>query len=147
LPPVRRWWEIEGQTIQWDTPADERSGIPNGGFYLFEHNDILQATLRFLDRKGRRFRIHWKGSCNVFWDKNKYGEDVPFDLNTVATFTGISVGGSWKDNDETMRKRLSQYLDPADFVQQPIQRSECKHDYGVWMGADTIFKPKPKLGK
>jgi hypothetical protein len=86
LARVRRWIDLVGQAKSWDSPFDIKTGIPNGGFYVWEHESIPKATLRFVQRKGRQFRIHWKGLCNVYWAE-KYNDNLPFELDTWVRFT------------------------------------------------------------
>jgi hypothetical protein len=85
------------------------------------------------------FRIEWDGVCNVFWNE-KYGENVPFSIQTVARFTEVIVHGNEHDDDISLRQRLSPYLDPGDFVHRPIRKDECTYDSGVGM-ADCRFEP------
>lgn len=140
LLPVRRWMEIEGQTITWVTACDPETDEPNGGFYVWEHEDIPRAVLRFLTRNGTGFQLSWEGECNVFWDE-RFGENVPFRLQTVASFTGVLIHGSERDTAETMRQRLSQFLDPDDFIQGPVERGTHCYQTGVGM-VSCVFKPK-----
>jgi hypothetical protein len=44
-----------------------------------------------------------------------------------------------------MRQRLAKYLDPADFVQQPIKKSKIKFDYGTRTVTESIFLPKANI--
>src|SRR6185369_8709675 len=85
---IARWIDLAGQVAQWDSPYDKRTGEPNGAFYVFEHADILQATLKFIERDGIKFRFTWDGSCNVFYGKT-YGENVPFHIDDWATFAAV----------------------------------------------------------
>ncbi len=137
--PVRKWVEIAGQVVEWESAFDE-NGEPNGCFYVFQHEDISRSRLEFLDRKHARILIYWEGLCNVFGTE-EYGEDVPFSLNTWATFTEITVRGSEADSDKTLRDRLSLYLDLDCLVQHPIHLSKDKYESGVRM-AHSLFTPK-----
>jgi hypothetical protein len=47
---------------------------------------------------------------------------VPFSTAGRAKFTGGSVHGGGADTDESVRSRLADYFDPADFVQGPLLR-------------------------
>jgi len=138
--PTRRWTDLAHHTFEWTTPADAVTGESNGGFYVFEHAEIPQAKLQILDRRDNRFHLLWTGLGNVYWDK-KYWENVPFSTEATAVFGDIFVHGSEKDNDNTMRERFAQYLDPADFTQTPIEFEKHTYESGVKM-ARAIFKPK-----
>src|SRR5580700_8165197 len=49
--PIRRWQELAGQVVAWNRPFDDETGQPNGGFYLFEHGNILRGKLQILSRQ------------------------------------------------------------------------------------------------
>jgi hypothetical protein len=138
--PIRRWKDLSGQTVSWDSPFDEKTGEANGGFYVFEHEDISQATMIIAQRKGTRFKVQWEGLCNVFWDED-YRENVPFSIETWADFKGILVRGSERDTNETMSEHLSAFIDVADFHQHPIEHSSHKYESGVGM-ASSRFVPQ-----
>ena len=138
--PIRHWMDLAGQSVRWNTPFNEATGEPNGGVYVFGHEDIVWATLSFLHREGNTFQLHWEGACNIFWN-DEYGETVPFSLDAMASFTGIRVLGSEADNDETMRERLALYLDPDDFIQRPIETTGNQYESGVEM-IQTLFEPR-----
>lgn len=129
--PIRRWMNVAGQTVEWSKPA--------GGIYVFEHERISRARLRFLERDGARIRFDWEGCGDVRWD-DEYGEDVPFTASGWAEFTQVIVRGSESDTDETLRTRLAAYFDPGDFIQQPISPGG-RYDSGVRM-AHGVFIPR-----
>ncbi|HEV2708506.1 MAG TPA: hypothetical protein VGV59_21510 [Pyrinomonadaceae bacterium] len=137
--PIWRWMEVSGQVVEWSEPHDEESGELNGWFYVFEHEEIPRARLRFMERSGVAFRFEWEGVCNILWDED-YDRDVPFSASGWAKFTGVTVLGSESDTDETLRGRLAAYLDPRDFVQGPLQRVGHRYDSGVKM-AHASFIP------
>jgi len=139
--PIRHWMELAGQVVKWDVAFDPETNKANGGFYVWEHGEINRALLQFSSRQGLNFPVRWSGDCNIYWDDEEYGEDVPFSLETTATFERVRLAGSEADTDETMVQRLSQYLDPDNFTQQPIEMSGHKYEDGVAM-AECIFVPK-----
>jgi len=130
--PIRRWMNVAGQAVEWSEPS--------GGIYVVEHENISRGCLRLLEREGARFRFDWEGCGDVRWD-DEYGEDVPFTASGWANFTQVVVRGSESDTDETLRTRLAAYLDPGDFVQQPISHSGHRYDSGVGM-AQGVFIPR-----
>ena len=138
--PIRHWMELAHQKVVWDAPYDEESGVPNGGFYVWEHGSINKGELRILDRDGADFHIEWEGDCNVYWD-DKYGEHVPFSLQTVAGFKEVYVHGNEIDSNDTFMDRLAAYIDPNDFVQQAIEKNGHCYSSGVGM-AHCRFLPK-----
>jgi hypothetical protein len=137
--PIRQWTEVVGQEVEWSARYDERSGEPNGGFYVLEHGDIPRARLRFVERDGVNFRFEWEGVCDVFWDE-EYGQDVPFWASGWAGFTGVIVRGSESDTTETLRLRLAEYLDTRGFLQGPLCRDGHCYEDGVGM-AHAVFTP------
>jgi hypothetical protein len=138
--PIRRWFEIEGQEVSWDSPFEEKSGEPNGNFYVFEHADIAAATLHFVERDKLRFRVTWQGRCNVFWN-DEYGEDVPFSLEGWAEFKRVRVKGSERDTEKALRARLESYLYAGDFDEQPMKVGPHSYEDGVKM-AEMTFVPR-----
>ena len=137
--PIRRWIDVAGQVVEWSTAVDDESGEPNGSFYVLEHEAISRGRICFFERDGLRFRFSWSGLCDVFWDE-EYGQDVPFSAEGWATFTGVGVNGSESDTDESLRKRLAQYLDIGDFTQGPLRRGSHTYNDGVGM-TDAQFTP------
>jgi hypothetical protein len=121
FPTMHRWLELEGKTIHFDASNDDLSA-PHPFSYFWTHELIPSSTLKFGKRIGNKFVIHWEGTCNPFLGE-PYNEDVPFLIQTEATFKEISVSGSQSDTDATMFERLSKYLDPADFIQQPMKET------------------------
>lgn len=134
---IRRWMELEGQCSEWETCDD--CGEANGGFYVYHHGDIHQGSLKFLKRAECEFHIHWSGSCEISWN-DEYGDYVPFSIDTMATFTEVRVRGSEIDTTETLKLRLSQYLNTDDFTQEPIQFGSTYED-GKRM-AHSVFRPR-----
>jgi hypothetical protein len=134
---VRRWFDVSEQPLVWDAAFNSTTGEPNGGLYVFEHGDIPQATLRFLERNGRNLKVDWTGKCNVFWDE-RYGENIPFTVETTVRFDYVDVRGTAQDNDATLLERLALFLDPGDFVQHPIQFDDPKLVNSTY----SIFEPK-----
>jgi len=130
--PIQRWIEVAGQVVEWFTPVDDESGEPNGAFYVCEHEAISRGRIRFFERDGLRFRFSWTGNCDLFWDE-EYRRDVPFSAEGWTTFTGVRVNGSESDTEESLRKRLAQYLDTADFTQGPLCRGSHTYNDGVGM--------------
>ncbi|HEV2915839.1 MAG TPA: hypothetical protein VGX92_21335 [Pyrinomonadaceae bacterium] len=126
--PIRRWTYVQGQTVEWAGPYDEKVGGPYGVFYLEEHDIIRRARLRFTERDGTAFRFEWEGVCNVYGDEG-YERDVPFSTAGWARFTGVTVYGGGADTDESLRGRLAQYFDPRDFVQGSLLSRSDRHGY------------------
>jgi len=137
--PIRRWVDVVGQIVEWSEPYDEKTGEPNGNFYVFEHGSIARACLTFPERNGVTFRFEWEGACDVFWDED-YGGDVPFSASGWAEFTGVTAYGNESDTSESLRGRLAEYLDPRDFVQGPLLREGHRYESGVKM-ARAVFTP------
>jgi hypothetical protein len=137
--PVRRWTDIVGRELRWTSSFDEQTGKPNGSFYVFEHAEIVEASLRFLDRDRRAIHILWTGLCNVFWG-DEYGVNVPFEVDAWLSFAEIIVNGSERDTDESLRERLVQHIDVKDFVQQPMQLGTHTYEDGIKM-AHGVFTP------
>jgi hypothetical protein len=130
--PIQRWVDVAGQTIEWLGPYDEKAGVPNGIFYIEQHESIERARLRFTQRDGTAFRFEWEGACDIYWDE-EYGRDVPFSMAGWARFIGVTVFGSGADTAESLWGRLAQYLDPRDFVLGELVHSPHRYDSGVKM--------------
>lgn len=136
--PVRRWTDVAGQVVSWNR-ATRAEGEAIGHLYLFEHEDIPRATIRFTARDGLRFRFEWEGLCDVHYD-DEYGRDVPFRVEGWATFESVQLNGSDRDTDASMRARLAEHLDVRDFAQSPIRSLGHRYDSGVGM-TEAVFTP------
>jgi len=117
--PIRRWSELEGQTIQFDAARDALTA-PHAFSYFETHELIPVSTLKFVKRAGNKFLIHWEGTCDPMFEE-PYHKNVPFLIQTEAVFKEISVQAGESDTDATTLERLSKYLDPADFIQHPMK--------------------------
>lgn len=117
---MRRWLELEGKTVHSDTAA--ALPFPAAFSYFEEHERIPDSTLKFVKRSGNKFQIYWAGTCHPRLGE-PYETDVPFLIQTEATFKEMSVHVNRKDTDATTLERLSQYLDPADFIQYPMKET------------------------
>ena len=137
--PIRRWVDVVGQTVEWAGPYDEKAGVPNGSFYLDEHERISRARLRFTERDRTAFRFEWEGLCDVCGDE-EYGRNVPFSAAGWARFAGVTVLGSGADTDESLRGRLAQHLDPLDFAQGPLLHEGHRYDSDAKI-ARAVFTP------
>lgn len=118
--PMRRWLELESKTVH-SNMAEGRQ-FPSGFSYFETHEYIPYSTLKFVKRMGNKFRIHWEGKCNPVFGE-PYNTDVPFLIQTEANFIEISVHVNRRDTDATVLARLSEYLDPSDFIQHPIKET------------------------
>lgn len=119
FPTMRRWFDLEGKTVHSD-PANNDQGDPVAISYFWTHETIPYSTLKFVKRAENKFLIHWEGKCNPNLGE-PYDTDVPFLIETEATFKEISVAATQSDTDATTLERLSKYLDPADFIQHPMK--------------------------
>jgi hypothetical protein len=117
---MRRWSELEGKTVHSDMA--DNSQFPAAFSYFETHERIPYSTLRFVKRTGNKFQIHWEGKCNPMFGK-PYDRDVPFLIQTEAAFKEISVQVNRRDTDAMVLARLSEYLDPSDFIQHPIKET------------------------
>lgn len=141
FPLLSRWLDIEGKTVHCDA-ADPR--VPHPCSYFDTHEIIPSSTLKIGERAGHKFRIHWEGTCDPLLEA-PYDKDVPFIIQTEATFKEISVQAGRSDTDATTLERLSKYLNPADFIQHPIKEivrnDPVQNRYGM-IGSlrDWIFR-------
>jgi hypothetical protein len=116
--PMRRWLELEGKTVHSNMAEGQQ--FPAAFSYFETHEYIPYSTLKFVKRTGNKFQIHWEGKCNPVFGE-PYNSDVPFLIQTEATFKEISVHVNPRDTEATVLARLSEYLDPSDFIQHPIK--------------------------
>jgi hypothetical protein len=120
FPTMRRWMDLEGKVVN-SGMVNRTPGVSAGAYsYFWTHEPILNSTLKFVKRAGNKFEIHWEGTCNPLL-LEPYNKDVPFLIQTEATFKEITVQANQIDTDTTTRERLSRYLDPADFIQHPMK--------------------------
>ena len=137
--PIRDWRALAGQTVSWSEPRDD-DDEPNGGFYVFEHEDIPDGVLRFLEWDHDRIRFEWTGHCDIHFDDD-YDEGVPFRIEAWATFDGLRVSGSEKDDVAKVRARAERFFDLGGFEQGPLERGPARYQDGVEM-ADCWFRPR-----
>jgi hypothetical protein len=121
FPAMRRWLELEGKTIHFDA-ADGDLSAPHPFSYFDTHEMIPDSTLKFVKRAGNKFLIHWEGTCDPLLEEPYY-KNVPFRIQTEAAFKEINIHAGKSDTDATTLERLSKYLDPADFIQQPMKET------------------------
>jgi hypothetical protein len=116
---MRRWSELEGKTIHFDAARDDLT-VPHAFSYFDTHELIPYSTLKFGKREGNKFVIDWEGTCDPRLGE-PYQTNVPFRIRTEAVFKKVSVMANHSDTDATTLERLSKYLDPADFIQHPLE--------------------------
>jgi hypothetical protein len=136
--PIRHWKDVARQVVEWTEVVDDEFGEPNGNVYMLEHEGISHARLRFGERDGIRFRVEWEGTCDVLWSE-EYDRDLPFSLTGWATFTGVMVNGSERDDEQSLHQRLAAYLELSDFKPGPLCR-DGHYNSGVGM-AHMMFTP------
>ncbi|MEW9095330.1 MAG: hypothetical protein AB2417_09640 [Clostridiaceae bacterium] len=86
---IKSWKDIEGLSLKWDSRYNA-NGEEAGTLYVFEHEDVTNGIIEFLERNGNKFLVRWTGTANVYWD-DEYGEDVPFSFEGEVEFSGVSA--------------------------------------------------------
>lgn len=109
---IDSWKKLENLTLKWDSEVNER-GEEAGYLYVFEHEDVTSGQIQILERQGNKFKIRWTGKANVFWDE-EYGEDVPFELETIADFAGITLT-CYKLSDEEANSEIQKMINLDEF--------------------------------
>ena len=71
--------QILGKTVCVPLAYDHDTDEYLFSIYVFEHDDVFESSITFLEQKDSKFLINWKGLCHVNWD-DKYGRDLPFEL-------------------------------------------------------------------
>jgi len=131
LLPIRNWYELENTTLEWQEPK--------GNFYVFGHENIYESQLIIGQRKENRFKLNWKGLCDIHWNE-EYSERVPFEIECEAEFTGLGANASEKDTDASVLNRVHQYLDTENLKQYSIDHKTHKYQSGVGI-ASSRFSP------
>jgi hypothetical protein len=121
FPTMRRWFDLEGKTVHFDK-SDKNPGASAGFSYFWTHETMPSSTLTFVKRAGGKFEIQWEGTCHPLLEEPYY-KNVPFLIQTEAVFQEIGIQASQSDTDATTLERLSQYLDPADFIQHLMKET------------------------
>ena len=137
--PIRDWRALAGQTVVWSEPRDDDDEA-NGGFYVFEHEDIHDGVLRFLEWEGHRIRFEWTGHCDIHFDDD-YDTGVPFRIEAAALFEGLRVSGSGQDDETAFRARAGRFFDLDVFEQGALERGPARYEDGVEM-AECRFRPR-----
>ena len=73
--------EIVGSTVKVPLAYDHDTDEYLFSMYVFQHDDVFDSSITFLERKDGKFLIHWKGLCHVNWGE-EYRRDVPFEFKT-----------------------------------------------------------------
>jgi hypothetical protein len=126
--PIRRWAEVEGQCVTWNSPFDEMTGECNGGFYVFEHGDLPRGRIHFAGRTGQRFNVAWTGELEVYPTCLE-----PFTLEAEVVFTGIRVDGCAMDSDASLQRRLLEQIELDGLVAEPMKIADFAYDDGMKM--------------
>ena len=138
--PSKDWRDLKGEEYRWDDAYDEQTGREHGGFYVHQHTEINQASLKFIERDGFTFGIQWDGLCDIYWDE-PYDTDVEFSLQTSVSFLEVVVYGSERDTPESVRERFGEYLIADDFEQGELKAMAQPYQSGVGVTCCT-FRPK-----
>lgn len=110
---ISSWKKLEGMVLNWDSEYNE-IGDEAGVLYVFEHEDVTQSKIEFLERHGTKFLIRWSGTANVFYD-NEYDTDVPFLFEGEIPFTGISIDNS-SLSDQDLIETMKKFINTDEFV-------------------------------
>lgn len=109
---INSWKELEGFTSTWDSKYNENDEEA-GCLYVFEHEDVTSGKIKILERQDNNFKLRWTGKGNIYWD-DEYSEDVPFELECLANFSGIYIGRSAL-SDEELNLELSKLINIDEF--------------------------------
>jgi hypothetical protein len=138
--PIRDWRQLAGQTVRWSQAWDDEHDEANGGFYVFEHEDIPDGVLRFIEWRDLDIRLDWSGHCDIHFDDD-YDEGVPFRIDAWAAFDGLLVKGSEQDDEASFRARAARFFDLDGFEQAALERGPARYEDGVEM-AECWFRPR-----
>lgn len=109
---VKDWQNLTGASVLWTEPINDKTNNRYGLTYVWDHQLITKSTLKIVSRKGTQFRVVSSG-------ENERGQR--FAIDATVEFTGIRVEGSDKDNDVTVKARLSQHVSLANLKAQPYK--------------------------
>lgn len=135
LPPLKvsNWPDLTEMSVTWSTPTKGKTNDRYGLTYLFDHQLIVQGSLKIVSRDGIRFRVVASG-------KNEEGQT--FSIDAPAEFVGIYVEGTEKDNDRAIRDRLSKQIAVEHLIPGKLEFDhEIKYENGAAFG-QVHFKPK-----
>lgn len=119
--PVRRWTDLTGSIVEFEAPY-EYAVDPRAMSVISIWDDIPEATLQILERKGNSFQFRWEGTC--FTDK-----ELPFLIEGRLLFNEIKIMGIIGDTPQTFANRLAAYIDVNELIQGPIQATGPEHCY------------------
>lgn len=124
LPNLRRWTDLVGHVVSWNTPTNRITGEMNGGWYggnlISGHLDILEASLRFTERQGCKLHLEWEGICNAapLGCEPDPDERLPFKIGCWCVFEGVSVPGVQISNESEKCELIARFLDINDFTSE-----------------------------
>ncbi len=84
---VRDWQHLEGKAGFF---TDQNLPINPPTFFVFEHENCYDNSIRFLYRHGIVFTVEWSGFADVLW-KEPYNTRVPFRVVADVRFEGVRV--------------------------------------------------------
>ena len=128
--PIRNWHDLENTIHEWKEPK--------GNFYVFEHENIYESRLVIGQRKGSKFKLNWKGLCDIHWDE-EYSERVPFEIECEAEFTGLAANASEKDTDASVLDRVHRYIETENLKQCPIDYKTYKYQSGIGIAGSSFL--------
>jgi hypothetical protein len=139
-PRLRRWHDWTGLRLDWSDAA-MRDDDPSGAIYVLTHETIQSSSLTFGARNGVGFAVHWQGTWHPEV-RSGFDRDVPFRFEGTATFGGIRVDASGRDDAASVRARLQALIELEALSQQPIVPTGQRYADGT-PSASVRFVPTP----
>lgn len=81
---------IVGETVAVPDAYDPKSDKYFFTMYVFEHEDMYQNRIKFLQRRNNIFQILWTAKCNINWDE-EYGQGLDVCIDANIEFKGITT--------------------------------------------------------
>ncbi len=134
---VDSWKDLAGLTLAWGPKDEPAASDGPRAVYVWEHGEIIEATLDIGERNGRRFRIRWHGVCQVD------GEAEPFALESWATFSGIEVMGGARQTREGLIALLAAETDLSDLRPGVLRESGWRARPGLAGLVDRLRGARP----
>jgi hypothetical protein len=112
--PIKKWTDILNYSLSWSDWFDEEQDRPNALIGVFEHCGVYDSSIHFGERQGNRFRLQWNAKCDVFFDRERYYDNLDLSIDAQVTFLGIFTDIEPMSRESAI-SALSRFLDPHDF--------------------------------
>jgi hypothetical protein len=134
-PGITDWRDFAGRALRWHDAC--QSSLPVGNADIYEHADIYEATLAFLQRNGDRFEVPWSGLCDAYATRELW-ERAPSHIAAAVVFEGVLVECRARESMADVAQRLAQFIDLG-ALSAPVLKIPSDPASGIGF---ALFRPR-----